>query len=159
GRVTGGVLARRRAAGVLLVGFLGLLVLNAPLAVALGFPALVALQGLGGAHLLMLPQRLIAGVDNFVLLAIPLFLLAGALMETGGVSRRLVALALALVGHFRGGRARRPWEGVWRTSRWWGRSCLGGLRAPRPPMWRSSPRSCSRRWNGRATGAPRPWRL
>ena len=53
----------------------------------------------------MLPQRLIAGADNFVLLAIPLFLLAGALMETGGISRRLVALALALVGHLRGGLA------------------------------------------------------
>ena len=72
--------------GLLLVGFPVLLLGNAPLAVALGFPALIALQGLGGAHLLMLPQRLIAGVDNFVLLAIPLFLLAGALMETGGIS-------------------------------------------------------------------------
>ena len=91
--------------GLLLVGFPVLLLGNAPLAVALGFPALVALQGLGGAHLLMLPQRLIAGVDNFVLLAIPLFLLAGALMETGGISRRLVALALAMVGHLRGGLA------------------------------------------------------
>lgn len=91
--------------GLLLVGFPILLLGNAPLAVALGFPALLALQGLGGAHLLMLPQRLIAGVDNFVLLAIPLFLLAGALMETGGISRRLVALALALVGHLRGGLA------------------------------------------------------
>jgi tripartite ATP-independent transporter DctM subunit len=103
--LTGGQFPHLPTTGMLLVGFLGLLVLNAPLAVALGFPALVALQGLGGAHLLMLPQRLIAGVDNFVLLAIPLFLLAGALMETGGISRRLVALALALVGHFRGGLA------------------------------------------------------
>jgi TRAP-type C4-dicarboxylate transport system permease small subunit len=91
--------------GLVLVGFTVLLLVNAPLVVALGFPALVALHGLGGAHLLMLPQRLIAGVDNFVLLAIPLFLLAGALMETGGISRRLVALALALVGHLRGGLA------------------------------------------------------
>ena len=93
------------ATGVLLVGFPVLLVLNAPLAVALGWPALVSLQLLGGAHLLMLPQRLIAGADNFVLLAIPLFILAGQLMETGGISRRLVALALALVGHLRGGLA------------------------------------------------------
>lgn len=93
------------ATGVLLAGFLVLLALNAPLAVALGFPALVSLQLLGGAHLLMLPQRLIAGADNFVLLAIPLFILAGQLMETGGISRRLVALALALVGHLRGGLA------------------------------------------------------
>jgi tripartite ATP-independent transporter DctM subunit len=93
------------ATAVLLVGFPVLLALNAPLAVALGCPALVSLQFLGGAHLLMLPQRLIAGADNFVLLAIPLFILAGQLMETGGISRRLVALALALVGHLRGGLA------------------------------------------------------
>jgi C4-dicarboxylate transporter DctM subunit len=103
--LTGGHLPHLPTIGLLLVGFPVLLLVNAPLAVALGFPALVALQGLGGAHLLMLPQRLIAGADNFVLLAIPLFILAGRLMETGGISRRLVALALALVGHLRGGLA------------------------------------------------------
>jgi C4-dicarboxylate transporter DctM subunit len=73
--------------------------------VALGFPALLYLMILGGPNLLMLPQRLIAGADNFVLLAIPLFILAGALMETGGISRRLVDLAMAIVGHLRGGLA------------------------------------------------------
>jgi len=90
---------------LLIVGFALLLVLNAPLAVALGFPALVYLLILGGPNLLVLPQRLIAGADNFVLLAIPLFILAGALMETGGISRRLVDLAMAIVGHLRGGLA------------------------------------------------------
>ena len=44
-----------------------------------------------------------AGADSFVLLAIPLFILAGALMETGGISARLVDLARALIGHVRGG--------------------------------------------------------
>ena len=86
-------------------GFALLLLLNTPLAVALGFPALLYLQILGGPNLLVLPQRLISGADNFVLLAIPLFILAGLLMETGGISRRLVDLAVALVGHFRGGLA------------------------------------------------------
>jgi tripartite ATP-independent transporter DctM subunit len=90
---------------LLITGFALLLVLNASLAVALGFPALLYLMILGGPNLLMLPQRLIAGADNFVLLAIPLFILAGALMETGGISRRLVDLAMALVGHLRGGLA------------------------------------------------------
>jgi tripartite ATP-independent transporter DctM subunit len=90
---------------LLIVGFGALLVMNAPLAVALGFPAMLYLIILGGSNLLMLPQRLIAGADNFVLLAIPLFILAGALMETGGISRRLVDLAMALVGHLRGGLA------------------------------------------------------
>jgi tripartite ATP-independent transporter DctM subunit len=86
-------------------GFALLLLLNAPLALALGFPSLLYLQILGGPNLLMLPQRLMAGADSFVLLAIPLFILAGLLMETGGISRRLVALAMALVGHLRGGLA------------------------------------------------------
>jgi C4-dicarboxylate transporter DctM subunit len=90
---------------LLIGGFALLLVLNASLAVALGFPALLYLVILGGPNLLMLPQRLIAGADNFVLLAIPLFILAGALMETGGISRRLVDLAMAIVGHLRGGLA------------------------------------------------------
>jgi tripartite ATP-independent transporter DctM subunit len=90
---------------LLIAGFALLLVLNAPLVVALGFPAFLYLTILGGPNLLMLPQRLIAGADNFVLLAIPLFILAGALMETGGISRRLVNLAMAIVGHLRGGLA------------------------------------------------------
>ena len=91
--------------GVVLVGFLLLVLMNTPLAVALGVPTFLALYGLGGPHLLILPQRLLTGVDNFVLLAIPLFLVAGRLMETGGISRRLVQLALALVGHLQGGLA------------------------------------------------------
>lgn len=90
---------------LLITGFAALLAMNAPLAIALGFPAMLYLLILGGSNLLMLPQRLIAGADNFVLLAIPLFILAGAIMETGGISRRLVDLAMALVGHLRGGLA------------------------------------------------------
>jgi tripartite ATP-independent transporter DctM subunit len=104
-RATGLPLARIDATTLLAAGFALLLLLNAPLAVALGFPALLYLLILGGPNLLMLPQRLIAGADNFVLLAIPLFILAGALMETGGISRRLMNLAMALVGHLRGGLA------------------------------------------------------
>src|SRR5207247_10511494 len=42
-------------------------------------------------------------IDSFVLLSLPLFILAGALMETGGIARRLVRLAVALVGWIRGG--------------------------------------------------------
>jgi len=67
----GGPLPPLPPLGVLLVGGLLLLLGNAPLVVVLGLPALVALHGLGGAHPLLLPQRLIGGADNFVLLAIP----------------------------------------------------------------------------------------
>ncbi|MER8887890.1 TRAP transporter large permease [Mesorhizobium sp. M0817] len=50
-----------------------------------------------------LPQRMLQGVDQFVLLTIPLFLLAGNLMNSGGLSGRMIGFANALVGHFRGG--------------------------------------------------------
>jgi len=104
-RAAGVQSAHVHATTLLIAGFALLLVLNASLAVALGFPALLYLLILGGPNPLMLPQRLVAGADNFVLLAIPLFILAGALMDTGGISRRLVDLAMAIVGHLRGGLA------------------------------------------------------
>jgi C4-dicarboxylate transporter DctM subunit len=88
--------------------FLGLfatfLVLGVPISLALGAGGLLFLYLtdnwiiVGG-----LPQRMLAGVDQFVLLAIPLFLLAGNLMNLGGLSARMIAFANALVGHFRGG--------------------------------------------------------
>ena len=90
---------------LLLVGFSVLLLANAPLFLALGLPAAGYLLLLGGSNPIMFPQVMLGGAQNFVLLAIPLFILAGALMETGGISARLVKLAMALVGHVRGGLA------------------------------------------------------
>ena len=57
--------------------------------------ALTYLIGIGGVGLVILPIKILGGVDSFVLLAIPLFILAGALMETGGISERIVDLAVA----------------------------------------------------------------
>jgi C4-dicarboxylate transporter DctM subunit len=54
---------------------------------------------------MLIPQRMIPSMDSFALLAIPLFILAGELMNTGGCGRRLVRFANALVGHIRGGLA------------------------------------------------------
>jgi tripartite ATP-independent transporter DctM subunit len=51
----------------------------------------------------ILAQRFVDGADNFPLLAVPFFLLAGEFMNAGGLSRRIVNLAMAWVGHFRGG--------------------------------------------------------
>ena len=48
-------------------------------------------------------QNLILGVDNFLLLAIPFFVLAGELMNVGGISRRIIQVAMAFLGHVRGG--------------------------------------------------------
>ena len=55
--------------------------------------------------MIILPIKILGGVDSFVLLAIPLFILAGALMESGGISERIVDLAMAIVGRVRGGLA------------------------------------------------------
>src|SRR5438067_3013556 len=85
---------------------LALVVLNVPIAVALGVVAIVAMvtsHGLG-----ILPNLAIVaynGATSFPLLAIPLFILAGAIMNASGISRRLIAFASSLFGWMRGGLA------------------------------------------------------
>lgn len=84
--------------------FAGFLASGIPIALALGVAGTAYLYFSGNAMmLLMLPQRMIAGIDQFVLLTIPLFLLAGALMNVGGVTDRIVTFARAMVGHRQGG--------------------------------------------------------
>jgi C4-dicarboxylate transporter DctM subunit len=87
----------------MVLSFLIMIGLTAPVAFAVGISAAIGLLMSDTAPLLVVPQRIFAGADSFVLLAIPLFVLAGALMETGGISARLVTLARALIGHVRGG--------------------------------------------------------
>ncbi len=80
-------------------------------AMALGMPIAFALMVCGIALMLhmdifdaqLIAQNTIDGADNFVLMAVPFFMLAGELMNAGGLSRRIVNLAMALVGHIRGG--------------------------------------------------------
>jgi len=91
------------AVTVMVLSFVVMLLLTAPVAFAIGVAASIGLLIADAAPLLIVPQRFFAGADSFVLLAIPLFILAGALMETGGISLRLVELARLLVGHIRGG--------------------------------------------------------
>ncbi|HLL12998.1 MAG TPA: TRAP transporter large permease subunit [Rubrivivax sp.] len=64
---------------------------------------LAATGGLPAFDSQILAQRFVEGADNFPLLAVPFFLLAGEFMNAGGLSRRIVELAMAWVGHFRGG--------------------------------------------------------
>ena len=90
--------------GAFFVIFAGLLASGIPIALTLGMAGTAYLYLSGnGSMVLMLPQRMMAGVDQFVLLTIPLFLLAGALMNVGGVTDRIVHFARAMVGHRRGG--------------------------------------------------------
>ena len=86
-----------------LVLFVAFIVVGVPIAFALGGAALVGLWLYEGAPLRIVASRMFGGIDNFSLLAIPFFILAGELMETGGISQRLVTLARVLVGHIRGG--------------------------------------------------------
>lgn len=90
---------------VLAIGFLVTAALGLPLAFTLALTSLTYLLGIGGVSLVILPIKILGGVDSFVLLAIPLFILAGALMESGGISERIVDLAMAIVGRVRGGLA------------------------------------------------------
>src|SRR2546425_1121840 len=86
---------------------LALVVIDVPIAVALGLvavAAMVATQGL--ASLPNLPVVLYNGATNFPLIAIPLFILAGAIMNASGISKRLIAFASAVLGFIRGGLAR-----------------------------------------------------
>ena len=80
-------------------------------AMALGMPIAFALMTCGMAMMLymgqfdaqILAQNLLSGADSFPLMAIPFFVLAGELMNAGGISRRIVDVATAWVGHFKGG--------------------------------------------------------
>lgn len=76
-----------------------------PVAFAVALASIVALLFTGGVPLSIVPHRMIAGTDSFPMMAIPFFLLAGNLMNTGGITRRLVNLASALVGRLVGGLA------------------------------------------------------
>ncbi|MBN1333620.1 MAG: TRAP transporter large permease [Synergistales bacterium] len=78
---------------------------NVPIGFALGIAALVSLVVSGTMPISMIPQRMVAGANSFPLLAIPFFMLAGAIMERGGVSKRIVDLASTIVGHISGGLA------------------------------------------------------
>jgi tripartite ATP-independent transporter DctM subunit len=105
GGVIGPALANVAPIVVLVVGFVVTAGLGMPLAFSLGWVSLAYLVGIGGVSLTILPIKMIGGVDSFVLLAIPLFIFGGALMETGGLAERIVTFATALVGHVRGGLA------------------------------------------------------
>ena len=80
-------------------------------AMALGMPIAYALIVCGAALMLhmgtfdgqIVAQQLIGGADSFSLIAVPFFILAGEFMNAGGLSKRIIAMATSLVGHFRGG--------------------------------------------------------
>jgi C4-dicarboxylate transporter DctM subunit len=82
-----------------------LTVINVPIAFGLSITTILFLLWKGTASLSVVPLNLFSGASSFPLLAIPLFILAGGLMETSGISLRLVNLANSFVGFIRGGLA------------------------------------------------------
>lgn len=88
---------------VFLGSLFGAISIGVPIAFALMVCAIAMMLMMGNLDAQIMAQKLIDGADSYPLMAIPFFLLAGEFMNAGGLSRRIVNLALALFGHLRGG--------------------------------------------------------
>ena len=89
----------------LLTALFVLLFIGVPVAISLGLASVMTMLFFGDQTLLSSSQKFFHTMQVYPLLAVPFFILAGTFMTTGGVARRMVAFANALVGHFRGGLA------------------------------------------------------
>ena len=90
---------------VLLGSFFILMILGVPVAISLCMSACLYIVGFMDIPLLIIGQQMLKGVDSFTLMAIPFFVIAGGLMESGGISTRIVDFSKSLVGHLPGGLA------------------------------------------------------
>jgi tripartite ATP-independent transporter DctM subunit len=88
---------------VLIVLFFGAVLLGLPVSFAMLLSTLTYLALTDAAPAIAVPQNMVDGTGNFILLALPFFIFAGLIMERGGISVRLVRFAMALVGGIRGG--------------------------------------------------------
>ena len=88
---------------VFLLVLLGLIALGMPIAFALLLSAIAMMFQLDFFDTQILAQNMLSGANSFTLMAVPLFMLAGELMNAGGISRRIVNLATMFVGHIQGG--------------------------------------------------------
>ncbi len=86
-----------------LIALFGFVLLSVPIAFSLILTALVLMVAMHAVSPALLIQNIFRGIDSFPLMAIPFFLLAGEIMNVGGISRRIVFFAKALLGHVRGG--------------------------------------------------------
>ena len=87
----------------LIIFFIILIFFRFPIALAVGLSCAGAIAFFSDIPMIVMVQRMVTGLDSFVLLAIPLFILTGNLMNAGGITDRLFSFARGLVGHFRGG--------------------------------------------------------
>src|SRR5881394_405472 len=88
---------------IFLGSLIGAMLLGIPIAFALLVSGVALMFHLNMFDPQILAQNVVNGADSFPLLAVPFFMLAGEIMNVGGLSKRIVNLALALVGHLRGG--------------------------------------------------------
>lgn len=88
---------------VFLTSLLGAMAIGAPIAFALVFCGVVLMTYMGIFNAQIVAQNMIDGANSFILLAIPFFILAGELMNAGGLSKRIIDFAISFVGHMRGG--------------------------------------------------------
>ena len=89
--------------GMMLTVMLVLFAASIPVAIAIGIAALIGITGFTSFPLIVAAQQLFVALDKFPLAAIPFFILAGNLMDVGGISRRLVEFAKSIVGGIQGG--------------------------------------------------------
>ena len=88
---------------IFLVALFGLILLTVPIAFSLILTASILMLFAGNFSPALLSQTIVRGIDSFPLMAIPFFLLAGEIMNVGGISKRIIKFAGALLGHIRGG--------------------------------------------------------
>jgi tripartite ATP-independent transporter DctM subunit len=88
---------------VFLTSLLGAMAIGAPIAFALMFCGVALMTYMGIFNTQIVAQNMIEGANSFILLAIPFFILAGELMNAGGLSKRIIDFAISMVGHRRGG--------------------------------------------------------
>ena len=87
---------------VLFIVFLACIALRMPIAFSLGFSSFIYIL-FSDIPLSILPERMFSGIDSFVILCVPGFILAGNLMNVGGITDRIIHFCMALIGHVRGG--------------------------------------------------------
>lgn len=87
----------------LIILFIILIFFGFPIALAIGLACAGTIAFFSDIPIIIMVQRMVTGIDSFVLLAIPLFILTGKLMNAGGITDRLFSFARGLVGHVRGG--------------------------------------------------------
>ena len=88
---------------VFLISLIGSMLIGLPIAFSLLFSGVTMMTFMNGFNSQIVSQNLFSGADSFALMAIPFFILAGEFMNRGGITKRIVNFATALVGHVRGG--------------------------------------------------------